>query len=123
MTRPTILLVDDDPEDLGALGAFLVQMGFEAIAACNAREALHHLVSTASPPVAIIIDLGLPDMNGLDLIRVIQAYRRLADIPILVVSGHDRKRFSAAERIAGFFQKPVDCDALLQAVRSTVTAP
>lgn len=122
MTRPTLLLVDDDPEDLGALGAFMVQMGFEAIAACNAREALHHLVSAASPPVAIIVDIGLPDMNGLDLIRVIRAYRRLADIPILVVTGHDRKRIFETERIAGFFQKPIDCDALLATVRSNVTA-
>jgi CheY-like chemotaxis protein len=58
--------VDDDPDFLGLTARILVDMGLEAVTtAADAREALR--VVAASRPEAVLVDIGLPDRNGIDL--------------------------------------------------------
>ncbi len=78
----TILLVEDQPELLRALRINLRARQYDVLAARTGREAL--ALATSHPPDAIILDLGLPDIDGTE---VIVELRRWCKAPIIVLSG------------------------------------
>jgi len=80
-----ILLVDDDPKVLEIVGASLGRRGYHVSTAGTGREALEHAEQTH--PELIILDLGLPDMTGL---QVLERVRNTVepDTPVLFISGN-----------------------------------
>jgi two-component system, OmpR family, KDP operon response regulator KdpE len=82
--RPRILVCDDETQILRALRVILRDAGFEALPASTGEEALD--VAAVSRPEAGIIDLVLPDMDGIELCRRL---REWTDIPLLVLSAVD----------------------------------
>jgi YesN/AraC family two-component response regulator len=85
----SVLIVDDDP-DARSLYSRLVA---EALPSCrvqtaqHAAEALMLLNTQDDPPVLVILDLGLPDVDGFDVLERLRARRRTRHVPVLVVSG------------------------------------
>lgn len=77
-----ILVVDDEPQIIRALGINMQARGFSMIAAASGAEGLE-MAATKNPDV-VVVDLGLPDMRGVD---VIEAIRRWSRVPIIVLSG------------------------------------
>ncbi|MDT9598912.1 response regulator transcription factor [Sphingosinicella rhizophila] len=113
---PPLLLVDDEPTLRRTLEAILEFGGFESDAVENAAEALERLRSKAYS--GILLDLGLPDVDGAELIRTIRAE---SDIPILVVSGRATDNVSALDLGADdFIAKPFLPDELLARVRAVL---
>ncbi len=99
--RSTILVVEDDRATRTFLADNLTADGYELIATGSAREALR-LVETRFPDLAIV-DLGLPDRDGLDVLREIRAADGIATridpaLPLLVLSG----RVGELHRLRGF---------------------
>ena len=97
----TILIVEDHQITRTFLADNLSADGYEVIAAEDLGEA-RHLVETAFPDLAIV-DLGLPDGDGLDLLAHVRAADRIAgrldpDLPLLVLSG----RVGELDRLRGF---------------------
>ena len=93
--RPArVLVVDDEPQILRALKVVLRDAGFEAVAAENAAEALD--IASLRPPQAAIVDLVLPDQDGVELTRRL---REWSEIPILVLSaiGEEEEKVRALE--------------------------
>jgi two-component system OmpR family response regulator len=84
MTDTTLLVVDDDPQIRDVLGVALGREGFRVAVARDGAEGLRQ-VQTIQPDLAII-DIGLPEMDGLALCREI---RRDSDIPILFLTARD----------------------------------
>jgi two-component system KDP operon response regulator KdpE len=82
--RPRILVCDDETQILRALRVILRDAGFEALPASSAEEALD--VAAVSRPEAGIIDLVLPDMDGIELCRRL---REWTEMPLLVLSAVD----------------------------------
>jgi PAS domain S-box-containing protein len=109
-----ILLVDDAPDVLLVLSAFLRGAGFAVTRAGNAREALWHL-QRGTKFALLISDFLMPGMDGLDLAH--QAHRSRPDLPVLIISG-----FAASDRLSnlppGFalLRKPFRKEDLLAAV-------
>jgi len=93
MTGARILVVDDEPQILRFLKPSLTAAGYDVIVATTGKDALK-AAATQSPDV-ILLDLGLPDMDGKD---VISDLRNWSKTPILVLSARDRE----AEKIAAF---------------------
>lgn len=93
MTGYRVLVIDDEPQIQRFLKPSLRAAGFEVIAAVNGVEALK-AVATQSPDV-ILLDLGLPDMDGKDVIAELRTWSK---VPIVVLSARDRE----AEKIAAF---------------------
>jgi two-component system KDP operon response regulator KdpE len=93
MTGARILVVDDEPQILRFLKPSLTAAGYDVIVATAGKDALK-AAATQSPDV-ILLDLGLPDMDGKD---VISDLRNWSKTPILVLSARDRE----AEKIAAF---------------------
>src|ERR1044071_6247927 len=80
MTR--ILVVDDDPPILLSLRLNLSPRHYEVDVAADGTEALH--TAAAHPPDLVVLDLGLPDMDGAEVIRGLRGW---SSIPIIVLSG------------------------------------
>jgi two-component system KDP operon response regulator KdpE len=114
MTR--VLVVDDEPQLLRALSINLRARKYDVHPAASGREALQ--VAAAHPPDVVILDLGLPDMPGTD---VIAGLRGWSAVPILVLSG----RTDSADKVdaldAGaddYVTKPFGMDELLARLRA-----
>ena len=107
---PTVLVVEDDEETRRALARDLVARGYRLAEAADGRSALRHW--EAGRPDVVLLDLGLPDIDGLDLIRRI---RRDASTPIVILSGRyeEREKVEALERGADdYVTKPFGVDEL-----------
>ncbi|HUB76490.1 MAG TPA: response regulator, partial [Solirubrobacteraceae bacterium] len=79
--RPRVLVCDDEPQIMRALRVILREAGFEVVAAETATEALDK--AAVHPPEAAIIDLVLPDGNGIEVTRRL---REWSEMPIIVLS-------------------------------------
>ena len=77
MSTP-ILIVDDDPKILEVVGVSLERRGYDVRTARSGREALRRAAET--PPDLVILDLGLPDMNGM---QVLAGVREAGNPPVL----------------------------------------
>jgi len=91
MTGPRVLIVDDEPQILRFLKPSLIAAGYDVLIAATGKEALK-IAATQSPDV-ILLDLGLPDTDGKEIIRELRSWSKT---PILVLSARDRE----AEKIA-----------------------
>ena len=127
MAQPRLLLIDDEP----ALADFLAngarEAGLDATIACNDGEFREQFLE--SRPDMVALDLGMPGMDGVELLRFLaeQQYRA----PVLIVSGFDRRVLESAFRLgealgltmAGPLEKPVrlhELEEVLNALRSTL---
>lgn len=116
MTR--VLIVDDEPQILRALATNLRTRGYEVDLAADGQTAV--LAATARPPDAVILDLGLPDMDG---VRVIDAIRGWSDVPILVLSvrGQQSDKITALDAGADdYVTKPFAMGELLARLRAAL---
>jgi CheY-like chemotaxis protein len=119
--RPTVLVVDDHPDAGDSTAELLRLHGYEArVARCGA-DAL--ALAAAFPPGVVILDLGLPDLDGFELAR--QLVAALPRRPLLVaLTGYNH--FEEKSRQAGFdhhFLKPVDPALLARTVGAWAGSP
>lgn len=113
-----ILIVDDEPQIQRFLRPSLAASGYVTVSAASAAEALR--VFFVSNPDLIILDLGLPDTDGK---QVIQALRQHSKIPIIVLSArdHETEKIEALDLGADdFINKPFGIGELLARVRSAL---
>jgi two-component system KDP operon response regulator KdpE len=113
--RPHILVIDDEPQILRALKAILGEKQFEVTTASRGEEGL--TLAAATLPDLVILDLGLPDMDGLE---VCTRLRQWSQIPIIVLSVRDRERDKVAALDRGaddYLTKPFGVEELLARVR------
>jgi len=121
MTRPKILVVDDNTELVNLLARFLESEGWAPVTAGRGKQALDLLA--LERPAAAIVDILLPDMMGYD---VAQALRR-ADVPFVFVTGVFKGPRAAAEAktkhgALGYFEKPFEAKRLAETLRSLMPA-
>lgn len=82
-----VLVIDDNVNDLRLLGKMLNDDGrYKAILAEGGRNGWN-IISSGSPPHAIILDLFMPDMDGFQILESLQSDKKLRDIPTIVISG------------------------------------
>jgi PAS domain S-box-containing protein len=103
-----IVLVVDDEEVVRKVAArMLNRLGYEAWSATSGAEAVTRFAEAAAEISAVLLDLTMPGMNGLETLRRLKALRR--DVPVILSSGYteiDAKRRFEGEDLAGFIQKP-----------------
>ena len=120
MSRPTtILIVDDEPAILRALFTVLDAHGYATIEAQSGERAVARVASNT--PDLVILDLGLPDIDGQEVIRRIRSFD--AGTPILVLSAHGDDASKVAALDAGaddYVPKPFSMPELLARVRTAL---
>jgi DNA-binding response OmpR family regulator len=101
-----ILIIDDHDDTRNLLVELLALDGFAVIAAASGEEAL--AVVREQRPCLVLLDLGLPDIAGLELVLRLRAEPNAASVPIYALSGFTNLRSAAlAAGIDGFLVKPV----------------
>ena len=119
----TVLYVDDTIEQRYAMRRILESGGYEVLEANTGAEALQ-LMSTS--PMAVILDVRLPDMNGYDVCRSIKSSPISAGIPVLQVSAGFAEPSLRVEALSGgadaYIAQPVHPQELLNLLRATVQA-
>jgi two-component system KDP operon response regulator KdpE len=116
--RKRILVIDDEPQIVRALRVGLTAQGYEVLTATNGEEALDLAAST--PPDAVILDLGLPGLSGLEVCRQL---REWSAAPILVLSAREAETEKVAALDLGaddYITKPFGMDELLARLRATL---
>ena len=113
--KPNILVIDDEQQILRALRTILSQQGYQVTCASTGEEGL--ALATAVQPDILILDLGLPDMSGVEVCRLL---REWTDLPVIILSAHDAEAEKVAALDAGaddYLTKPFGVDELLARVR------
>ncbi|HEY8227613.1 MAG TPA: response regulator [Pyrinomonadaceae bacterium] len=114
-----VLIVEDSPDTLALLKTIFIQEGAQVITATTAAEAISVLKKTI--PHVILSDIGMPDIDGFDLLLKIRDMPHLGDVPAIAISGYasesDRKHALTVGYCA-LLAKPVDVDALFEIIQS-----
>ncbi len=117
-TRQRVLVVDDEPQIVRALKVVLREAGFEAVPAETAAEALD--LAAVRPPDAAIVDLMLPDLDGIAVTRTL---REWSEMPILVLSavGEEEQKVRALEAGADdYITKPFGARELVARLQAAL---
>ena len=117
MAREQILVVEDNEKNMKLLRDVLQATGYRTLEASTGGQAL--MLATEHGPALVLMDVRLPDMDGVEALRRLRMDERTASIPVLAVTAQamkgDRERFEEAG-FDGYVSKPVDIDELLTTV-------
>ena len=109
------LLVDDNDDLRGALAELLARDGYRVREARNGAHALRVLVDEGVRPLAIVLDLAMPSVDGWEFRRALAGIPELVDVPVVVISAVDEDIARRAGLGPGveFLRKPVELERLL----------
>jgi two-component system CheB/CheR fusion protein len=113
----TILVVDDNDDALEILGTLLRACGAHVLQARNAPAALAY-VETEAKIDAVVTDLSMPAMDGVELVRRIRQSRPMRSIPAIALTGfYEHYMDTHAAAFDAFLRKPVNFDELCKTIR------
>lgn len=119
MTARKILVVEDNDMNMQLVEFLLEEGGYEIVKATSGEEALS-LTRDGATPDLILMDIHLPGMDGLSVVRAMKGDTRTARIPILALTAHamrgDRDRFLEAG-CDGYISKPIDVKTFLTSIQ------
>lgn len=121
---PSILVVDDDAPAGDLVAALLRHFGYDASAACGGDAALQML--NGSRPDLVLLDLMMPGMNGIEVLRRIRDNEHTADVPVVMLSALDdeewRQRAAGAGASDYWIKGGFDAGELEERVRTKLSA-
>lgn len=109
-----VLVVEDDPALRELYRSTLRSDGYPVVAVGDGVDALRRV--ELDRPAAVVLDLGLPRLNGRDVHRELRTLPHTHDVPIIVISGSDTSDLDPSDFVC-ILRKPVTPSALLDAVR------
>lgn len=118
MTGVRVLVVDDEPQIQRVLRPALTACGYEVLEAATGREALKAIA--ASAPDVVVLDLGLPDMDGKEALREARSF---SNVPIVILSARDREAEKIMALDAGaddYVEKPFAIGELMARLRAAL---
>lgn len=121
--RPTVLVVDDDEFQRKLVGKILEGENYHIVFAASGIEALNALRKTQ--PDLILMDIMMPDMDGMEVTRKVKAMPQLVDIPIIMFTGRSEKNTVTASLKSGatdFIVKPFVRETMIAKVASVLCA-
>ena len=111
---PTVLIVEDDPRFASILLALVRDSGFKGVVTSEGSSVPS--LARRFAPEAILLDVGLPDMDGLALLDLLKRTPETRHIPVQVISADDRGGLSLSMGALGFTSKPVEQEAVVGAL-------
>ncbi len=123
-TPSKVLVVDDDPEIVTFLSTLLELEGIESSVATSAAAALEQLQQ--GRPDLVLLDIAMPDRDGIDLCKELKSDPRTAEVPVFVVSARPGKDVVERALAAGaeeFIRKPFENAELISRIRGRLSTP
>ncbi len=116
---PRVLILEDEPEIQDLIGDLLALEGYEVHALDRIPYGLDAIRALA--PDLMVLDLRLPGLGGIELLRLLSADRMLSSMPVVICSGAGDLRAAHAEEFAALgcevVAKPFELDEIIDAVR------
>ena len=116
---PTILVADDTPDAAEVIARLLGQVGYTALCAHSAREALD-LLDERGDIALVLSDVRMPGIDGFDLVRVLR--HRFPSLPVILMTGLPVTEEDAAPTGIEVLQKPLEVGLLDQRIKAKLTA-
>lgn len=121
MAEETILIVEDNPANMELATDLLENAGYTVVQATDAEQGIE--AARTAPPHLIIMDVGLPGMDGLSASRMLREDATTKDIPIVILTAHamhgdQEKAFAAG--CSGYITKPIDTRSFIKTVSSFI---
>lgn len=113
-----VLLVEDSVDNRLLISLYLQQSGYRVVSASNGEEALR--AADLSQPDLILMDIGLPELDGLAVTRKLREHPTLKHVPVIAVTAFSTEGFRRAAYdagIDGYLTKPLDFDRLNELMR------
>jgi diguanylate cyclase (GGDEF)-like protein len=120
-TSPTILVADDEPVNRTLLERLLEREGYRVLAARNGSEAVEQ--ARISLPDLVLLDVMMPEMDGLDACRLIKENETTRDIPIIFLSARDETEMKVSGLSLGaddYISKPFEAEELIARVHVAI---
>lgn len=118
MNRQTVLVIEDNPDNMELITVLLESAGYHVIKAdCGQRG---YELALAARPDLVILDIQLPDIDGVEVLRRIRASGADGEIPVIAMTSYamagDRDELLAAG-CNGYIEKPIDPDRVIDQIR------
>jgi adenylate cyclase len=110
-----VLVIDNDPTARELISDYLRQAGFSVITATGGREGLK--LAKEHHPIAITLDVTMPDLDGWTVLAALRGDPQLTDIPVVIATILDERRQGMALGAVGYLTKPIDRDKLVNLIR------
>lgn len=116
--KPLILVAEDSADGREMMRTLLRMKGYDVVVAEDGVQAIDLALKTL--PDLIFLDVELPRLNGINVIRNLRRASKLSGVPMIIISGHDPSRYEEAALAAGcteYLMKPIDfkrLDAILE---------
>jgi CheY-like chemotaxis protein len=112
--RGVVLVIDDDPHIRKLFRTACSAAGYSVVAVGDGTEALRRIEE--DPPDAIVLDLVLPRVGGLDVLQEVRANPRTSTTPVVVVTGSSMEHRVAPDAFEWFLRKPVSPEDLVETI-------
>ena len=116
-SRYLILVVDDSADNVAMMSLALQQQGYRVVTATNGEEAIS--VATCTLPNLILMDISMPQLDGLGATRRIREKEELRSVPVIAVTAHGTEGFQRAAYdvgVSGYLTKPIDFARMYQLI-------
>ncbi|NLF82655.1 MAG: response regulator [Candidatus Gastranaerophilales bacterium] len=123
MTAKKILIIEDNPENMKLMADVLTAQGFDVLKANEGLAGIEILKQNSKETGLVLLDLKLPDISGLEVLKTIKSAEATREIPVIVVSAHAMEADITATKQAGctdYFTKPINIVEFLTKVRTYV---
>jgi CheY-like chemotaxis protein len=121
----TVLVVDDEPDNLDVARRMLVRVGATVKMAENGELALALLKEMSPPPDFMLVDLSMPRMDGWAFLTHVREMPEYANIPLIALTAHallDERNRALAAGFNGFISKPISIERFITDVIAYLTA-
>jgi len=116
-----VLVIEDNEDNMKLITFILEKQGYDTIRAQTGREGIRLAVS--EHPDFILLDIQLPDMDGLEVLKAIRSADACSGIPTIAITSFamsgDRERFIAAG-CNGYIEKPIDPETIITKIRQAI---
>ena len=121
MTAKRVLLIEDNERNLKLVRDLLEVKGYRVLTATSAEEGLP--LAQSDPPDLIVMDIGLPGMDGIAALRALRADARTRAVPVVAVTAsvmQPEREMIMTAGFDGYMGKPIDIFGFLQLVQTTL---
>lgn len=123
----TVYIVDDDQEMAKAVRMFFRLLRYETTLFNHPRELARHMLAADSRPDLLVVDMSMPEVNGMDVVKWIRSSKRFSDLPVIVLSSETHPELVddvVAAGASAYLFKPTtleDLEATLKKVLGNAT--